>query len=601
MSLQIDFQPIGRRVEGQKEQTILEIARDARVGIVSLCGGYGACNSCRVQVLEGSVTPPTAQEQETFTPSELADGYRLACLVRPLGDIKVHIPPRSLTTEQRLQIEGQLVVEKLVPPVKGISVQAPAPTLTDLRSDVTRLADALRQKTKVDNLSIDPVLLRSLSDQLRQQDWQGTVGLRDREVVSFYPAGRNPLGLAVDLGTTKVAGYLVDLSTGETLSANAIMNPQIPYGEDVMARITYALDKDHGRDTLQRGIAEGLNRLTQTLCAHAGRQPDEIAEAVVVGNTAMHHLFLGLPVEQLGQAPYVPAVSDALNLKARDLGLTLAPGAYVHLLPNIAGFVGADHVSMLLATGFWQEDQIVVGLDIGTNTEVALKAGERLLTCSTASGPAFEGAHIKYGMRAATGAIERVRLTNSEIEYQTIGDAPPVGMCGSGILDVIAQMRLAGILDERGRMEEHPRRRRGEKGDEFVLVQADESGIGQDITISRADISEIQLVKGAMRAGVRILLQEAGLTEADLDGVVVAGAFGTYLDVGSAVTIGMFPSLPVERFQQVGNAAGMGARMALLSLEKRATALEIARRAEYIELTNDQNFTSEFARAMYLE
>jgi uncharacterized 2Fe-2S/4Fe-4S cluster protein (DUF4445 family) len=270
-------------------------------------------------------------------------------------------------------------------------------------------------------------------------------------------------------------------------------------------------------------------------------------------------------------------------------------------LPNIAGFVGADHVAMLLATGLWEEDKIVLGLDIGTNTEVALKAGGRLLTCSTASGPAFEGAHIRFGMRAGAGAIERVRLTDSHVEYRTIGDAPPVGLCGSGILDAVAQLRLAEVLDRRGKMRAHPRTRQGEKGLEFVLVDAAESGVGEDITISHADVSQIQLAKGAMRAGMHILLQEAGLTEADLESVTVAGAFGSYIDLASAVTIGMLPPLPLDRFQQVGNAAGMGARLALTSTTQRAQAPEIAHHAEYVELTNSDNFANEFARAMYLE
>lgn len=601
MSLIIDFQPVGQRVKGQKGQNILEIARDAGVGIASLCGGQGVCGACRVQVLEGAVSPPTAQERETLNPEELAAGYRLACLTHPQSDLKVHIPPRSLTTEQRLQIEGQMLMVDLAPAVRGVPVQIDEPTLTDLRSDVTRLADALRPVTGTETLRVDPALLRHLPDQLRQQNWTGVVGLRNDEIVSFHPADRGPLGLAVDLGTTKVAGYLMDLTSGETLAAGAIMNPQIPYGEDVMARITFALQEEDGTATLQRVIADGLNQLVQSLCSQAGRRPEEIADAVVVGNTAMHHLFLGLEVSQLGLAPYVAAVADPLDVKARDLDLALAPGAYVHLLPNIAGFVGADHVAMLLATGYWDEDAVVVGLDIGTNTEVALKAGNRLLTCSTASGPAFEGAHIRFGMRAATGAIERVRVDDSEVTFQTIGDAPAVGLCGSGILDAVAQLRLAGILDRRAKMHEHPRVRLGDNGHEFVLAEAAESGVGEDITISRADVSEIQLAKGAMRAGVRILLREAGLTEDDLEGVVVAGAFGTYIDVSSAVTIGMFPNLPLDRFQQVGNAAGLGARMALLSTAQRARALEIARRARYVELTNDTGFSNEFAHAMTLE
>ena len=601
LSLQIEFQPLGRHVEGRKGQDILEIAREAGIGIASLCGGQGVCGACRVQILVGEVTPPTSLEREAFTEDELAAGYRLACLARPRSNLKVHIPPRSLTTEQRLQIEGQLRSTDLAPAVRGMPVHLSPPTLTDLRSDVTRLADALGQASDIDGLAVDPTLLRELSTQLRQQRWNGIVGLRDSEMISFHPVGYGPLGLAVDLGTTKVAGYLLDLTTGETLGADAIMNPQIPYGEDVMARITYALQQEEGQATLQRVIVEGLNHLAKGLCTRVGRRPGEIAEAVIVGNTAMHHLFLRLPVRQLGLAPYVPAVVDALDVKARDLDLAFAPGAYVHLLPNIAGFVGADHVAMLLATGLWEEDKVVVGLDIGTNTEVVLKAGDRLLTCSTASGPAFEGAHIRFGMRAATGAIERVRLADSRVEYQTIGKVPPVGLCGSGILDAIAQLRLTGVMDRLGKIKPHPRTRQGEKGAEFVVAEADESGVNEDITISRADVSEIQLAKGAMRAGVRILLKEAGLAESDLEGIVVAGAFGTYIDVGSAVAIGMFPPLSLDRFQQVGNAAGMGARMALLSTNQRAKALEIARRAEYIELTNEPSFPAEFARAMVLE
>lgn len=601
MCWQIEFQPIGRHVEGQEGQSILDIARDVGVGIASLCGGQGVCGACRVQILGGHVSPPTPLEQEAFSAEELASGYRLACLAYPLGDLKVYIPPRSLTTEQRLQIEGQSLLADVAPAVRGIAVRLSEPTLTDLRADVTRLTDALLQEPGVDGVTVDLALLRRLPDQLRREKWAATVGLRGREVVSFHSAGRGPLGLAVDLGTTKVAGYLLDLTTGETLGADAIMNPQIPYGEDVMARITYVLQQTDGGGTLRRVVVEGLNHLAQGLCTHVGRHPDDIAEAVVVGNTAMHHLFLGLPVSQLGLSPYVPAVADALDLKARDLDLALAPGAYVHFLPNVAGFVGADHVAMLLATGLWEEDKVMIGLDIGTNTEVALKAGDRLLTCSTASGPAFEGAHIRFGMRAATGAIERVHLADSRVECQTIGDAPPVGLCGSGILDAVAQLRLAGVLDRRGKMKAHPRTRQGEKGLEFVLVDATESGVGEDITISRADVSEIQLAKGAMRAGMCILLHEAGLSEADLEGVVVAGAFGTYIDVGSAVTIGMLPPLPLARFQQVGNAAGMGARLVLISTVQRTRALEIARRVEYIELSNDPNFANEFARAVYLE
>jgi len=408
-----------------------------------------------------------------------------------------------------------------------------------------------------------------------------------------------------------------------------LMNPQIAYGEDVMARIAYVMEQEDGGRVLQRAIVEALDELARDLigAAHlSGASHLNIVEVVVVGNTAMHHLFLGLPVRQLGLAPYVAAISAPLDVKASELGLTLADGATVHLLPNIAGFVGADHVAMLLSTRTHQltgppsippgdggeatspplggtegGPSVVVSLDIGTNTEITLAARGRLIACSTASGPAFEGAHIRDGMRAADGAIERVRVVDGRVDYQTIGGGPPVGMCGSGILDAIAQFKLADALDRRGSMrKEHPLVRRGERGPEVLIVAASDTHHGRDIVLNRKDVSEIQLAKGAIRAGIEILLDRAGLKSDDIDLVIIAGAFGSYIDVDNAVSIGMFPSLPLERFRQVGNAAGIGAKLSLLSSVQRAEAAALAARVEYLELTNHPGFVGEFATAMSL-
>ena len=322
---------------------------------------------------------------------------------------------------------------------------------------------------------------------------------------------------------------------------------------------------------------------------------------MIVGNTAMHHLLLGLPTQQLGVAPYVAALSEPCDLLARDIGLQFAPDVFVHILPNIAGFVGADHVAMLLGSGISSSDDVVMGLDIGTNTEVALKVGDRLYTCSTASGPAFEGAHIEAGMRAAPGAIERVWINEGKLLYRVIGDQLPVGLCGSGILDAVGQLLKVGVLDARGAMSlDHPSVRRGPHGPEFVLVPRSDSGNGEDIVLSRRDVSEIQLAKGAMRAGTEVLMLEAGITIDDLDRIVIAGAFGSYIDVRNALRVGMFPPLPPDRFEQVGNAAGVGARLVLLSAEQRVLAAEIAEQAEYVELTNDSRFTMAFADAMMM-
>jgi uncharacterized 2Fe-2S/4Fe-4S cluster protein (DUF4445 family) len=600
MSHQVDFEPLGRRLRVDQGASILTAAQQAGVGLVSICGGKGTCGRCKVQVLEGQVSPLSETEAKKLTTDEIARGYRLACQSEVLSDLKIHIPPQSLTAAQRTQVEGQELTVPVVPVVEGCDFGLSPPTLEDIRSDVDRVRDHLAP-LGLGDLTIDFAVLRQLSTRLRDWGWAGTVGLRGQEVVSFGPLGRKPLGLAVDLGTTKLAGYLVDLETGQTLAMAGAMNPQISYGEDVMARIAYAMEGEEQAAILREVVAGAVNDLARNFCNQNGHLPEEIVEAVVVGNTAMHHLFLGLPVRQLGLAPYLPAVSDALDVKAREVGLEMAPGGYVHLLPIIAGFVGADHVAMILSTQIAESDGMVLGLDIGTNTEVVLRANGRLISCSTASGPAFEGAHIKDGMRAAKGAIERLSITASGVEYQTIGDAPPVGLCGSGVLDAVAQLRQLGVLDERGNMGDHPRVRRTDHGPEFVLVAAEEGENGREVVITRGDVGEIQLAKGAIRAGINILLDEVGLSEQDIDRVIIAGAFGTYIDVSSAITIGMFPPLPVERFNQVGNAAGMGAKLALVSREQRARAAEIARQVEYIELTNDKRFVDEFAKAMYLK
>ena len=380
------------------------------------------------------------------------------------------------------------------------------------------------------------------------------------------------------------------------------MNRQIAFGEDVMSRISYAMRGRAAAQELQRAVVEGLNGLASTLCVQAGRETDAIVDGVLVGNTGIHHLLLGLPVPQLGLAPYVPVISDAHDLKARDLELHWAAGAWVHMLPNIAGFVGADHVAMLLGTQLDRAADVTLGLDIGTNTEVSLAVGGRLLTCSCASGPAFEGAHIRDGMRATPGAIERVLIQNERVTYQTIDDAPPVGICGSGILDVVAELRRIRVLGTNGalRQDSHPRVR-GERGSrEFLLVPAGERGAPRDLTITQPDISEIQLAKGAIRAGIQVLLDEAGIRAEQIQRVLVAGAFGTYLDIGSALNVGMFPALPRERFVQVGNAAGVGAKLALLSRPYRERAQRIAERVEYVELTTHPRLTEVYADALSL-
>lgn len=379
------------------------------------------------------------------------------------------------------------------------------------------------------------------------------------------------------------------------------MNPQISYGEDIISRISSIITSPDAGMQLQKLVVEALTELAASLCAEVDAVAEDIVETVVVGNTAMHHILLGLPVRQLALSPYLPAVSKALDIKARELSLRTTPGGYVHLLPNIAGFVGADHVAVLLATGALQEKRLKLVLDIGTNTEVSLIDNGKITAVSCASGPAFEGGHIKDGMRAARGAIERVRITNGNIQYQTIDDAPPVGICGSGILDALAQLYLAGIVDKSGRMKDgHPRVRTRNRQREFVLAKKGERANNPAIVITQQDIRELQLGKAAIQTGIKVLLEANTRTEKEIEQVIIAGAFGTYIDVASAVAIGMLPSLPLRRFRQVGNAAGMGARMALISRSKQDEAQAIASRVNYIELAGTKNFMQTFMQTSYL-
>ncbi len=407
--------------------------------------------------------------------------------------------------------------------------------------------------------------------------------------LELEPSSNNPSahGLAVDIGTTKLAAYLVNLETGQTVARAGAMNPQIAYGEDVISRIAYAGREPQGAKKLQSVLVNQLNKMLAEMCIEAHVSRTSVLDAVLVGNTVMHHLFAGLPVEQLGYTPFAPATIEPISIPAIEVGLNLAPGAGAYLPPVIAGYVGADHLAMLLATQAWKSPHNVIALDIGTNTEIALVTHGKIICCSCASGPAFEGAHIHEGMRAAPGAIERARWSDGRIIWQTIADQPPVGICGSGVLDVVASLLDGGLIKPNGTFKTSP-------GSGYVLVSKTQTGLGRDLLVTRKDVHEIQLAKSAIRAGLEVLLDEAGLTYDGLDAFIVAGAFGTYLDLRSAIRTGMFPPLPLERFRQVGNAAGVGAKLMLASVKKRREVEMLASQIGYIELTSRPAFTSLF-------
>ncbi len=625
------FQPSGRRGEIEEGKTILEAAQALGVDIEALCGGKKVCGKCKVRIEEGffekdniqsgmeHLSPLTEDEEKHIKPED-GPGIRLACAAEIHGDLKVFVPERSRAGKQVVRKAAKELSIKLDPAVKKYNVELPEPSLHDLTTgDMERVLKFLEEDYGLKGVSFDYEALKDLQDALRKGEWKITVSVwMDKEIVKVEPGFVEPsYGLAVDIGTTTVVGYLCDMNTGKVINTESMMNPQVPYGEDVMSRITYAMTNPDGLEKMQRAIIDGLNEIIERVSAdlrtNGKNGGSAIVDMTVVFNTAMHHIFLGFNPEYIGRSPFIPAVQHSLNLKARDLGLKINPGSYVHILPIEAGFVGADNVGVLIAEEPYNQDEIVLIIDIGTNGELLLGNRERICSTSCATGPAFEGAQIKFGMRAAPGAIEKVKIDpeTKECMYKVIGKADwhthlqevnAKGICGSGIIDAVAEMFKAGIIDRSGKFNmdlETPRVRRGTDGKpEYVLAWADETSIGTDITITQADVRALQLAKGALYAGAKLMMKKMGIEK--LDRVVLAGAFGSYIDRESALTLGMFPDCDIEKVYAVGNAAGDGARMALLNRGKRTEADEKARFVEFMEIAVEPEFEKEFMMAMHI-
>ena len=600
-NLEIQFQPIGKRVQVSAGITLLEAARLAGIALTSICGGEGICGQCRVQVLSGEVSPITDEEKYALNDSEIKDGYRLACSTKAFGDVRLHVPKDSLDTGQRLQIESVLHPIFPDPLVKAVEVKCCPPSLQDPRSDWTRLQQELIAQTNIVEYGIPNSVVKTLPSVLRDSSWRVSVFLRKDEVISVLPGASKPLGLAVDLGTTKMAASLLDLESGQVLAASGAPNPQISYGEDVVSRLVYVKRNAEGGKKLAELVHQTINELLSEMEKALAVQPEQIAEACIVGNTAMSHLLLGWQVSQLAMSPYVAASSEAIEPFGSELGLNMSPGGRVYIPPAIGGYVGSDHVAMVLASELDQSDRISIGIDIGTNTEISLHIPHQNIhtAVSCASGPAFEGAHIRDGMRAASGAIEKVRITSRGVDISTIDNHPPIGFCGSGILDAIAELYRMGYLNSNGRFQRQKLERLGDSSElRYIFVGAEDSGNGREIAITQKDVNEIQLAKGAIQAGLDILLQVNHITPDQVEEVIIAGAFGSYIRLQSAIQIGLFPYFPKGRYHQVGNAAAVGAQWMLISKAARQRAEQIARNTHYLELTIVPNFNRQFAYAM---
>jgi len=580
-------------------ETILDCARRAGVRIASPCGGRGLCKSCVVRIKDGPVGEPSPQDVEFFSREEIAENWRRACQIFPAGNCTVEVSARAAAAPMRTQVRSEDVWVPPDPAVRLCPITVAAASLEHPVADDHRLIRALNEKWPGAGSRIDVETLRALPQAVWASAGPLEAAVRFGEVVGLFPADKKPfLGLAVDLGTTNIAAFLVDLRSGRTLQSDGIENPQASYGGDVISRIGHARASAEARRNLRDLAVRGINDLARSLCAARSLSTDRIADIVVAGNTAMHHLLLGLPVDHLGVVPFVPVVSNALDIKARDVGIEALSGAYVHFLPNIAGFVGGDHTAVLLAIGSEHEDRTIVTLDIGTNTEISLIRRGEISSLSCPSGPALEGGNILCGMRSAPGAIESVKISGDEVQLETIDGASPVGICGSGVLDAAAQLYLAGVVTRTGRMiAGHPRVRTRSGQLEFVLAENAQIP-GRQVVFTQHDVRAVQLAKGAIRAAITVLLDEAGITFEQIDQIIIAGAFGVYIDLESALAIDMLPPVPLERIAQVGNAAAIGAKLALVSYPQRATAQSLAAKARYLELSGSARFNTAFRHSI---
>lgn len=592
-SYKVSFEPMSKKGKFTSGQSLLNMTRRLDINLMTTCGGNGLCGRCKVQIIEGEASPLTKKELEELTEKEINEDYRLACQTYPLSDLSINIPPNSLSISERTLLDGLETYTKPDPIVKSYRLRLdPDASLYDAEEYADVVMNTLQNCDE-----IDIEVLRVLLDKLSSLDWDIDAVVREKELIAINPPSSKKLGFAVDLGTTKIAGYILDLETGKTLASKGIINPQMTYGEDVITRLSMASQSEEKAEKLQIAVVEALNDLIEEMCAEIGIEPEEIVDTVIASNTAMHHLVLGLPVTKLGLSPYIPTLKSEIDIKARDIGLVTAPGAYIHFLPNIAGFVGGDHVSMILTMELEKCKGPIIAIDIGTNTEICLCNQGEISSVSCASGPAFEGRNIKHGMRASEGAIEKVRIMDNDVKYHTIGEKEPIGICGSGILDAVAQLYRNGIIDSSGMMKERERVVRTEDGLEFVITDPDSDN---PITITQKDVHEILLAKGAIYTGIQVLMEHNNLSVDELDKIVISGGFGTFIDISSAVTIGMLPSLPLNRFDQVGNAAGIGAKMALISKNRRDEAVNIGNKTNYIEMAEVPDFMKIFAHSTFL-
>jgi uncharacterized 2Fe-2S/4Fe-4S cluster protein (DUF4445 family) len=600
--VELEFQPSGTRVRVPPGVTLFDAASWNGIAIDSTCGGHGTCKKCKIRVTGGQV-PASPLDARAFSPDELRAGWRLACRVQADADLQVEVPPLVTRPKAATVGVGRQVI--LRPAAQKRYLELAEPSLSDQRADLERVLAALDDL----ELRVDLGVLRSIGPVLRAADYRVTAVIVDDVLIDVQPGDTTArlYGIAFDLGTTTVVATLLDLSTGTPLAVASMLNKQQPFGADVITRISAIMMDPAALDTLARLARETLAELTADVCAQAGVDPAEVCEVALAGNATMTHIVLGIDPEPLGVAPFIMAGRQLPEVRAAaDLDLPVHPRARAFPFPAFGAYVGGDITAGLLAAGMDRDSRTRLFVDIGTNCEIVLGNRDWLLATAAPAGPAFEGAAIRCGMRAADGAIEVVSMTPDGLDLRVIGDTEPAGLCGSGLVDAVASLIGVGLLDRSGRFVPEPDAaalapglagRLTTLGAErvFVLRWLGEPGdVERSIYLSQRDVRELQFAKAAIATGWNVLLDEAGLAPGDIQQVLLAGSFGSYLSPASAIRLGLVPRLPAARIVSAGNVAGEGAKMALLSVRERAGALALQEEVRYVELSDRSDFNDAF-------
>jgi uncharacterized 2Fe-2S/4Fe-4S cluster protein (DUF4445 family) len=611
----VHFKSTDQTVEVKYGDLVIDAIKAAGIDLNVPCGGQGRCGRCAVVIERGNVRRRSTLR---LSAADLEAGYALACQTVVEGDLEIFVPPqeeitRHLTSE-KTAAKVSLPFEydwRTHQTVAKHYFEIEPPSLADNTDDLARLERECARVCDRPNLEVPLSVLRRLARVLRESDWRVTVvidqtGAHPR-LVDVLPGDKTATlyGAAVDIGTTTVTVYLVDLLSGEVIETAADYNGQIKRGEDVISRIVYASKNGTGLTEMQSLVAATINKLIERTARRRKIEPAEIFKMAVVGNSTMIHILLGLPPEQIRLSPYITTANHPPLVLANELNLNIHPQATVDCLPGVASFMGADITAGVLSSGTYTSDKVTLFLDIGTNGEMVLGNSEWLVSCACSAGPAFEGAGVRDGMRATTGAIEEVWINGATFEptLRVIGGEKPRGLCGSGLISLVAEMFITGVMDKAGNINlalSTPRVRQGEHGPEYVVAWAQETATGKDIAITKPDIDNLLRAKAAIYAGYNVLAQSVGMTIRDVEQMLIGGSFGQYLNIEKAIEIGLLPDLPWDRFRFLGNTAARGAYMALLRRDAREEISQIAKKMTYLELAADNTFTDQFMAALFL-